>query len=129
RAVVSAQPRVRGGPANANALNTIQSAGMGEGWGDWWGLMLNQKPSDTKLGSYPMGNWVLNQSPSGPGVRRLPYSFNMAINPLTIDAYGTSGTGGGVTRSTEVHNTGEIWCTALWDMAWLLMDKYGIEAN
>src|SRR5206468_11312468 len=36
---------------------------------------------------------------------------------------------GGVTRSTEVHNTGEIWCSTLWDMNWLLIDKYGFDAN
>jgi hypothetical protein len=102
---------------------------MGEGWSDWWALMFLQRSSDATLGSYPLGNWALNQSPSDPGIRRFPYSFNMSANPLTIDAFGTSGFGGGVTRSTQSHDTGEIWCSALWDMNWLLINKHGFEPN
>ena len=121
--------RLTGGPANANALNAIQSGGMGEGWSDWWGLMFTQKPTDLKTMSYPVGTYVLGQASTGPGIRRKPYAFDMSVDPLTYDAYGTSGTGGGVTRSTEVHNTGEIWCSTLWDLNWLLIDKYGFDPN
>ena len=35
--------RLTGGPANSNSLFALQSAGMGEGWSDWWGLMFTQK--------------------------------------------------------------------------------------
>ena len=38
--------RLTGGPANANALDAMQSGGMGEGWSDWWALMFTQKPTD-----------------------------------------------------------------------------------
>src|SRR4029077_11961750 len=31
--------------------------------------------------------------------------------------------------SNEVHDAGEIWCSALWDMNWFLIDKYGFEPN
>jgi Zn-dependent metalloprotease len=121
--------RLTGGPANASALSSIQSGGMGEGWSDWWAAMLTQKVADTKLGAYPTGTYVLGQQPTGAGIRRKPYSYDMTIDPLTFDAYGSSGSGGGVTRSTEVHNTGEIWCSTLWDLNWLLIDKYGFSAN
>jgi hypothetical protein len=121
--------RLTGGPANANALNALQSGGMGEGWSDWWGLMLTQKLTDTKMAAYPIGNWVLNQSPAGAGVRRRPYSFDMVTNPFTIDSFGTSGSSAGFPRSVEVHDAGELWCEALWDMSWLLIDKYGYEQN
>src|SRR5207245_8817037 len=114
--------RLTGGPANSNALNSIQSGGMGEGWSDFYALMFTQRPTDLQNAAYPVGTYVLGQAPTGAGIRRRPYSFNMTTDPLTWDAYGTSGTTSyGITRSTEVHNTGEIWCTTLWDMNWVLI--------
>ncbi|HWP40395.1 MAG TPA: M36 family metallopeptidase, partial [Tepidisphaeraceae bacterium] len=122
--------RLTGGPANANALNATQSAGMGEGWSDWLGLMFTMKSTDSQNAAYPVGTYVLDQNPvTGAGIRRFPYSFNMSINPLTIDAYGSSGSGGGTTRSFEEHDTGEIWASVLWDMTWLLINKYGFSSN
>jgi len=122
--------RLTGGPGNPNALNTTQSGGMGEGWGDFWALMLSQRQTDTQTAGYGMATYLVNQSINGNGIRRFPYSFNMATDPLTFDAYGTSGTTSyGVTRSTEVHNSGELWCSTLWDMNWLLINKYGYDAN
>src|SRR6185295_2288074 len=112
--------RLTGGPANSNALTAIQSGGMGEGWSDWWSLMFTQKTTDTKLGAYPVGNYVLGQAATGPGIRRYPYSFDKSIDPLTIGAFNSS---------NEVHDAGEIWCTALWDLNWLLIDKYGFSPN
>jgi extracellular elastinolytic metalloproteinase len=122
--------RLTGGPANSSALNATQSGGMGEGWSDFYALMFTQRPSDTQNAGYGIGTYVLGQPQTGTGIRRFPYSFNMSINPLTWDAYGTSGTTSyGVARSTEVHNTGEIWVSALWDMNWLLINKYGYDPN
>jgi hypothetical protein len=115
--------RVVGGPSNANALDALQSAGMGEGWSDWWGLMFTQKASDTKMGSYPVGNYVLGWPPNGPGIRTYPYSFDMTVDPHTYNDYN------GGWPNYESHNAGEIWCTALWDLNWLLIDKYGFNAN
>src|SRR4029079_13582805 len=111
--------RLTGGPANSNALNNIQSGGMGEGWGDWWAMMFAQRPTDQKNDAFGMGTYLLGQPLSGAGIRRRRYSVNMATDPLTWDAYGSSGTTSyGITRSTEVHNTGELWATTLWDMNW-----------
>jgi extracellular elastinolytic metalloproteinase len=123
--------RLTGGPSNASALDAVQSGGMGEGWGDWWALMLTQKPSDAyATDGFGVATYSRGQPTTGSGLRRFRYSYNMAINPLTIDAYGSSGTTSyGVSRSNEVHATGEIWCTVLWDMAVLLMNKYGYDSN
>ncbi len=112
--------RLTGGPANANALDAVQSGGMGEGWSDWWGLMFTQKSTDTQNAAYPIGNYVVGQSGTGGGIRRYPYSYNMSTDPLTITYYNSS---------NEVHDVGEIWCSALWDMNWLLINKYGFDAN
>ncbi len=112
--------RLVGEPSNVNALTAVQSGGMGEGWGDWWGLMFTQKASDIKLGRYPVGTYVLGESPTDVGIRRYPYSFDMSVNPLTY---------GNIRTHSEVHDEGEVWCSALWDMNWLLIDKYGFSSN
>ena len=125
--------RLTGGPANSDALNAPQSGGMGEGWSDFFALMLTQKTADTQTTSQPVGTYVLAQALTGAGIRRYPYNYNMAVNPLTVDAYGDAGTstagGGSTARSLEVHDSGEIWTSALWDMNWLLINKYGFNSD
>jgi hypothetical protein len=112
--------RLTGGPANANALDARQSGGMGEGWSDWWAMMFSQVSTDMKFGAYPMGTYALGQLPNGPGIRRYPYSFDMTDDPLTYANFNSS---------NEVHNAGEIWASALWDLNWLLIDEYGFDPD
>jgi subtilisin-like proprotein convertase family protein len=112
--------RLTGGPANSASLDTVQSAAMSEGWSDWAAIMLTQVAGDGKLDAYPVGAYAFNRAE---GVRRYPYSFDMAINPLTFADFN-----GGLPNN-ESHNAGEIWCSALWDMNWLLVDKYGYSAD
>lgn len=108
--------RLTGGPANAGALNALQSGGMGEGWSDWWSLMFTQKAGDTANDRRPVGNYVLGQPANGGGIRRFPYSFDMSINPQTLGDFN------GGFPNNEVHNAGELWATVLWDMNWLLIN-------
>ncbi len=115
--------RLTGGPGNTTALNAIQSKAMGEGWGDWWALMLTQVPTDAKLDAYPLGNYAAGFAPDGPGIRPYPYSFNKAIDPLTYANFN------GGTVNNEEHKAGTIWASALWDMNWLLIDKHGFSAD
>ena len=105
--------RLTGGPANNNALRTLQSRGMGEGWSDWWGLEFTQQANDLAGDARPVGNFVQGQSATGPGIRRFPYSFDMSVNPQTFADYNTDMSFFGF---PEVHNTGELWATVLWDM-------------
>src|SRR3954464_6846142 len=84
--------------------------------------MLTPKPTDAQTDAYPVGTYVKGQTTSGAGIRRYPYSFDMAKDPLTISNYNTD-------SAHEVHNTGEIWATTLWDMNWLLVNKYGYNSN
>ena len=115
--------RLTGGPGNTTSLNATQSKAMGEGWGDWWALMLTQVATDAKLGVYPIGNYAAGFPINGPGIRQYPYSFDMAIEPLTYNSYN-----GGVVNNEE-HKAGAIWCSVLWDMNWLLIDKYGFSSD
>lgn len=115
--------RLTGGPAMTSGLNALQSTGLSEGWSDWWALMLTQDGSDTKTAAYPVGNWYFGQGLNGGGARRFPYSFDMSVNPLTMADFNNA------TTRTSRHKMGEVWCSALWDMNWLLIDKYGFSSD
>ena len=113
--------RLTGGSANVGALNAIQSGGMGEGWSDWWSLMFTQVSADQQNDAYTIGTYVLGQNAqTGAGIRRHPYSFDMTVNPLTYNDFNSS---------NQVHDAGEIWASALWDLNWLLINKHGFESD
>jgi uncharacterized protein (TIGR03437 family) len=101
---------------NGTGLSGNQSRGMGEGWSDYFGLVLVRDERDDLTGAYPSGQWVLNNYPRG--VRRYPYSTSMTAFPLTFKD---------IRLSTEVHNVGEIWCNSLWEMRALLIQRYGYQ--
>ncbi|MDQ3586921.1 MAG: M36 family metallopeptidase [Actinomycetota bacterium] len=84
--------RLVGGPMNVNALDSPQSGGMGEGWGDYVACTLN----DTTV----VGSWVVDNAQ---GIRGFPYDGDFP------DDFGALGSG----RYDEVHNIGEIWCATL----------------
>ncbi|HRB69978.1 MAG TPA: M36 family metallopeptidase, partial [Chitinophagales bacterium] len=65
-----------------------------------------------------MANYVWTQDPNGDGMRRYPYCFDMSVNPLTY---------ADLELNPEVHDIGEVWTSALWDMYWLLIEKYGYD--
>src|SRR5262245_28298826 len=114
--------RLTGGPGNVTCLDGIQSGGMGEGWSDFWALALTAKSGNEGAeGTRGLATYLLFQPPDGPGLRRFPYSTDLAIDPLTYASL--PATGG------EVHNVGEIWASALWDMYWNLVREKGFESN
>jgi len=113
--------RLTGGPANSDCLNNGEQGG--EGWSDYLSLMMTTDwatatPTDgaNKRG---MGTYVLGQPVNGNGVRQYPYSTNMTINPLAYTRL----------LPPEVHDLGTIWCTALWEMTWEMIQQTGINRN
>ena len=114
--------RLTGGPSNSNALNAKQSGGMGEGWSDYFALAITQQPSDQPNTPMSVGSYVLGLPRNGGGLRRQPYALDKAVNPLTFQAYNDD-------PFQEVHNTGEIWASALWDLHWLLIQAHGYDAD
>ncbi len=113
--------RLTGGPSNVDCLSNTQSGGAGEGWSDWWALVLTAKSTDGPGEAYPVGTYVLGEPADGPGIRRYPYSTDRLINPLT---YGDLPATGG-----EVHAVGEIWAVTLWDMYWNLVADHGFDTD
>ena len=91
-----------------------------EGWSDWFAAVLTIKPGDTGATPRTIANYLRNQGPNGPGVRRFPYSTDMNINPQTYESLVT-------TQGT--HHIGAIWSEILWEMTWGLIDAYGFDPN
>ena len=107
--------RLTGGSATGACLGNAEQGG--EGWSDYLGLMLTTDWATAQLtdgtksrgtGAYATGSTF--------GFRRYPYSTNIAVNPLTY---------ANVATSTEVHDIGEVWCIALWDMTWNIIQQQG----
>lgn len=111
--------RLTGGPATASCLQNAEQGG--EGWSDYFALMLTTNWATATTGDgtnpRPVGTYVIGQPTNGSGIRNFPYCTNLAVNPLT---YANMGTG---TIGTEVHNIGEIWCMALWEMTWAIIQQ------
>jgi hypothetical protein len=112
---------------NASGLTTNMSRGMVEGWGDFHGLLLTVRPEDINSpanwnwsGLYPLATYATGDFFYG--LRRYPYSTNFLVNPLTLKHIQT-----GIPLpatpeplftapdNAEVHRTGEVWATALWE--------------
>ena len=106
---------------------------MGEGWSDFYALsLLNNTNADDPDGKYATGAYATYKI-SGLtdnylyGIRRFPYSTDNSVNPLTwadVDDI-TNNLSGGIPASPlnfnggggcEVHNSGEIWCSSLWEV-------------
>jgi hypothetical protein len=123
---------------------------MGEGWSDFNAMMLTVRADDTAIpsnaafnGAYALATFATSGVPFNGsanqgyyfGIRRYPYSTDLAKNPLTFKhitngvvlpvgppvAFGASGS-----NNSEAHNTGEVWITMLWECyAALLRDTLG----
>jgi uncharacterized repeat protein (TIGR01451 family) len=129
-----------------SGITRLQTAGMGEGWSDFYGLCLLSEPADDPDAAYAAGGYLTFQFGGlGEnyyfGIRRYPYCTDLTKNPLTfkdIDP-GQAIPHGGVPSSPifpfnsasadEVHNQGEVWCVALWDVRANLVRKYGFTGN
>ena len=116
-----------------NGISTTQARGMGEGWSDFVALLMTTEEADARLavnagfgGVYALAVWdsdstALPTNAPYYGIRRLPYSVDFAKNPFTFKhiANGIAlptipmSSGGGT--NAEVHNTGEVWGTMLWE--------------
>lgn len=132
---------------NAAGLSTNMSRGMGEGWSDFYAHAMLSEPSDPINGVYSLGGYatyLLGGVGTGNyyyGIRRFPKAvmaftggpMNRPHNPLTFaDIDGTqinlsdgayAPAGGGA--ADQVHNAGEIWSSALWEVRARLVQRLG----
>jgi uncharacterized repeat protein (TIGR01451 family) len=110
--------RLTGGPANSSCLNNQEQGG--EGWSDWFGLMLTMKAGDLGTDRRGVGTYALGQPTNGVGIRTHPYSTDMSIDPRTYDTIKTA---------AVPHGVGSTWAGMLWEMTWGLIGQYGFDAN
>ncbi len=116
--------RLTGGPSQASCLANAEQ--MGEGWSDYYCLMLTQDWATSNLQTglevpRTIGTYAIGQSPGGAGIRTQPYCTDFGINNLVFSA-ALPGTG-------LQHSRGEIWCATLWDMTWDIINQTGTINN
>ncbi len=134
---------------NGSGLFNNQGGGMGEGWSDFVSLLMTAREEDATApagadysGAYTIAPYVSSGGTSPGyyfGIRRVPYSTDFGKDPLTFRhiangaplpqtvplAFGADGA-----SNAEVHNTGEVWATMLWECyAALLRDTLGPSAR
>ncbi|HEX7841663.1 MAG TPA: M36 family metallopeptidase [Kofleriaceae bacterium] len=114
---------------------TQQCGGMSEGWGDFNALMMMVRDGDNRDGVYAMAPYAINDGVTPDfayfGIRRFPYSRDRTKNNLSFRHIGdenplptdTAGHPGGA--NSEVHNTGEVWATMMWEALNVLADQHG----
>ena len=110
--------RLTGGPANSSALSTIQSAGMGEGWSDFFAMLFTQYNYDPASRARSIGTYVLGQPADGPGMRTQRYSYDMTVNTHTF---------ADIRGATDPHLIGEVWAATLWDLNWALIGGSSLD--
>ncbi len=114
---------------DASGLSNNQGGSMGEGWSDVAALILSVRTEDRSVpgnerwqGAYGVGHYATGDSYFA--IRRVPYSTDFAINPLTFRhvangealpdtapvAFGADGS-----TNAAVHSSGEIWANAVWN--------------
>lgn len=110
--------RLTGGGSNTNCLNNSEQ--MGEGWSDFYGVILTMRPGDVAEDPRAVGTYLFGQGQNGDGIRSYPYSTDLSVNPDTYsDINGVS----------SVHRIGSVWAEMLWEMSWALMNEYGIDED
>lgn len=111
--------RLTGGPNNTNCLTNPTQ--MGEGWSDWFALMVTMKSDDLPEDRRGIATYSVGQASTGSGIREAPYSTSFVVNNYTY-AY-TNNAGG------SQHSIGFVWATMLWDLTWAYVEKYGFDED
>ena len=103
---------------------------MGEGWSDFFALMLTNRPGDNASVPRGIATYASGESYTGSGIRPAQYSPNFDINPFSYGS--TNGmeytnTNGFIVP--DVHSIGFVWATMLWDLNWDYVAKYGYASD
>ena len=112
--------RLTGGASQAGCLGNDEQ--MGEGWSDWFGMMITIEPGDLGTDGRGIGTFANGELASGGGIRPLRYSTDFGINNVTFNLTNNP-------SISQPHGVGFVWATMLWDLNWALVDKYGLDLD
>ncbi len=112
--------RLTGSAFNSNCLSNDEQ--MGEGWSDYFGLILTMKAGDTPDQPRGIGTFAVGQPTDGNGIRPAPYSTSFTVNSYTYGATNNAGI-------SRPHGIGFVWATMLWDLTWAMVDEYGFDPD
>ena len=110
--------RLTGGPGASSCLQNTEQ--MGEGWSDFFGILLTMEAGDTGADARAVGTYLFGQGQGGGGIRDYPYSTDMGVNPQTYDFIKTA---------AVPHGVGSVWAEMLWEVTWDLIDQYGFDPD
>jgi|CXWL01.1.fsa_nt_gi hypothetical protein len=132
---------------NSAGLFNDMSRGMGEGWSDFYGMAMLSTPADpidslATNGAYVTYLFQGETNNAYYGIRRFPTAIKTSLggpnsrphNPLTfadIDVTQMNISDGAFAprsvsgNSDAVHNAGEIWCVALWEIRARMIQRLG----
>ena len=110
--------RLTGGPASSSCLRNEEQ--MGEGWSDFFALVMTHEPGDQASDVRGIGTYVTNEPITGGGIRPYPYSADINASPYRYDD---------IKRFSVPHGVGSVWCSMLWDLYWAMIDKYGYDSD
>ena len=108
--------RLTGGRFNPGCLQNQEQ--MGEGWSDYFGLMLTMNPGDSGEDVRGIGTYATGEGVRGIGIRAKAYSTDFGINNFTYN---------NIKSQQAPHGVGSVWATMLWDMTWAFIDEYGYD--
>jgi extracellular elastinolytic metalloproteinase len=110
--------RLTGGRNNSSCLRNVEQAG--EGWSDWFGMVMATTPEMTANQRRGVGTYSANQPTNGRGIRPYPYSRSMNVNPHTYQD---------INSESIPHGVGSVWCAMIWDLYWNLIDEHGYDED
>ena len=110
--------RLTGGPSQSSCLQNQEQ--MGEGWSDYFGLMITMKSTDTRDDARGIAGYVVGEGVGGKGIRTKMYSPDFGINNFTYNS---------IKSQVAPHGVGSVWATMLWDLTWDLIDEYGFDPD
>jgi len=113
-----------------NCLNAGASREqMGEGWSDFFALMLTNKPGDNASVARGIGTYPAGEAITGDGIRPAKYSPDFIVNGYTYADTNGMEYNNGQAIVPDVHSIGFVWATMLWDLNWEYVAKYGYASD
>lgn len=113
--------RLTGGRTNTGCLGNAEQ--MGEGWSDFFALILTMDATDFASQSRGIGTFAVGEGTSGPGIRPAPYTTDIGVNSFTYSDITNTG------AISQPHGIGFLWASMLWELTWNLIATDGFDPD